>query len=67
MKITWNHSRTFFVQSINEMQYAIRSLKFIFLNSHLDIFLANHGGIPDENGERFHQDIVYIERCYNGK
>lgn len=43
------------------------SLKIHFLDSHLDFFPPNLGAVSDEHGERFHQDIMHIERRYNGK
>jgi len=36
------------------------SLKIHFLQSHLDFF-------SDEHGERFHQDIMAMEKWYQGK
>lgn len=43
------------------------SLKIHFLDSHLDFFAENCGAISDEHGERFHQEIMYIEERFNGK
>jgi len=43
------------------------SLKIHFLDSHVDFFPENLGAVSDEHGERFHQDIMHIERRYNGK
>ena len=43
------------------------SLKMHFLHSHLDFFLQNNRDVSDEYGERFHQDIAIMERCYQGK
>ncbi|GBN80326.1 hypothetical protein AVEN_27723-1 [Araneus ventricosus] len=43
------------------------SLKFHFLNSHLDYFPENLGAISEEHGERFHQDIKEMERLYRRK
>ena len=43
------------------------SLKMHFLFSHLDIFPLNCGGVSDEHGERFHQDISVMEHMYKGK
>jgi len=42
------------------------SLKINFLESHLDIFPENLGEVSDENGERFHQDILAMEKRYQG-
>ena len=43
------------------------SLKVHFLHSHLDFFPENLGDVSDEHGERFHQDIVTMEKRYQGK
>ena len=43
------------------------SLKIHFLHSHLDVFPENLGAVSDENGERFHQDILDMEKRYQGK
>jgi len=42
-------------------------LKIRFLESHLDIFPENLGEVSDEQGERFHQDIMATEKRYQGK
>jgi len=38
-----------------------------FLESHLDIFPENLGEVIDEHSERFHQDIMAMEKRYQGK
>ena len=43
------------------------SLKVQFLHSHLDFLPENLGDVSDEHGERFHQDIVTMEKRYQGK
>ena len=43
------------------------SLKIHFLHSHLDFFPDNLGDVSDEQGERFHKDILIIETRYQGK
>jgi len=43
------------------------SLKLHFLHSHLDFFPQNLGAVSDEHGERFHQEIMTIEKRYQGK
>ena len=43
------------------------SLKIHFLHSHLDFFPPNLGAVSDEHGKRFHQDILCIEKRYQGK
>jgi len=40
------------------------SLKIHFLESHLNFFPENLGEVNDEHGERFHQDILAMERRY---
>lgn len=42
------------------------SLKIHFLHSHLDFFPENCGAFSDEQGERFHQDILTMEHRYQG-
>ncbi|GBP12773.1 hypothetical protein EVAR_72793_1 [Eumeta japonica] len=54
--------------TIQELISAYKALKFNmplkihFLDSHLDFFPENLGAVSDEHGERFHQDMLYIER-----
>ena len=43
------------------------SLKLHFLASHLDYFPPNLGAVSEEEGERFHQDLKDVERCYQGR
>ncbi|KAJ4431207.1 hypothetical protein ANN_19804 [Periplaneta americana] len=43
------------------------SLKIHFLHSHLNFFPKNLGAVSDEQGERFHQDILQIEQRYKGR
>jgi len=43
------------------------TLKIQFLESHLNFFLENLGKVIDEHGERFHQDILAMEKRYQGK
>jgi len=43
------------------------SLKIHFLESHLDFFPENLGEVSDEHGERLHQDILAMEKRYQGK
>ena len=43
------------------------SLKMHFLHSHLDFFPENLGAVSDEQGERFHQDIMTMEQRYQGR
>lgn len=42
------------------------SLKLHFLFNHLDFFPENLGDESDEQGERFHQDMAFIEERYQG-
>jgi hypothetical protein len=43
------------------------SLKIPFLHSHLDFFPKNCAAVSEEHGERFHQDIVAMEKKYARK
>ena len=43
------------------------SLKIHFLESLLDFFPENLGKVSNENGERFHQDVMAMEKRYQGK
>jgi len=43
------------------------SLKIHFLESHFDIFPENLGEVSDEHGERFQQDIMAMEKRYQGR
>jgi len=42
------------------------SLKIHFLESQLDFFPKNLSEISDEHGERFHQNIMAMEKQYQG-
>ena len=42
------------------------SLKIHFLESHLDFFPENLSIVSDEDGGRFHQDIMAMEKRYQG-
>ena len=43
------------------------SLKIHFLESHLVFFPENLGKVSDKHSERFHQDIMAMEKQYQGK
>jgi len=43
------------------------SLKIHVLESTWIFFPENLGEVSDENGERFHQDILGMEKRYQGK
>jgi len=43
------------------------SLKIHFLESYLHFFPENLGEVGDEHGERFHQDIMVMEKRHQGK
>ena len=43
------------------------SVEIHFLESHFDFFPENLGEVSDEHGERFHQDIMTMEKQYQGK
>jgi hypothetical protein len=42
------------------------SIKLHCLHAHLDFFPENLGDVSDEHGERFHQDILTMEKRYQG-
>ena len=44
-----------------------RSIKVHFLFSHLDKFPGNQGAVSDDQGERFHQDLMAVEERYQGR
>ena len=43
------------------------SIKVHFLFSHLDKFPKTVGSVSDEQGERFHQDLMTVEERYQGR
>ena len=43
------------------------SLKVHILDVHLDEFKKNMGACSEEQGKRFHQDILDFERRYQGQ
>ena len=43
------------------------SVKMHFLPSHLDYFPDNCGTFSEEQGERFHREIMVMEERYQGK
>ena len=43
------------------------SLKVHILDAHLDKFKENMGASSEEQGERFHQDILDFKRRYQGQ
>ncbi|XP_050322654.1 uncharacterized protein LOC126754589 isoform X2 [Bactrocera neohumeralis] len=71
--ILGNHKAENYKDLINELMISFKalgcnmSLKRHMLDSHLDFFPANLGAVSDEQGERFHQDISLVEKCYQGK
>ena len=54
------------LSSLQDMD-ASMSIKFHFLYNHLDRFPKNVGGLSDEQGEWFHQDISKMEVRYKGR
>jgi hypothetical protein len=42
------------------------SVKMHYLHSHLSFFKQNLGDVSEEHGERFHQDILIMEKRYQG-
>jgi hypothetical protein len=43
------------------------SLKIHFLHSHLNFFPQNFGAVSDEQGKRFPQDKLTMEKRYQGR
>ena len=43
------------------------SIKVHFLFSHLDKLPDNLGAVSDEQGERFHEDLMAVEERYQGR
>ena len=43
------------------------SMNIHFLETHLDFFPENLGEVSNEHDERFHQDIMAMEKRYQGK
>ncbi|KAL6469174.1 hypothetical protein MHYP_G00226980 [Metynnis hypsauchen] len=68
-----NHKDENYVQLVQTLikNYAAMgfrmSLKIHILNAHLDKFKENMGAYSEEQGERFHQDIMNFERRYQGQ
>lgn len=54
------------IEAFKEMKVRM-SLKVHFLDAHLDFFPENCGDCSDEQGERFHQDIMEMEKRFKGK
>ena len=54
------------VKSYGEMGCRM-SLKVHMLDAYLDAFKENMGAYSEEQGERFHQDILDFERPYQGQ
>lgn len=68
-----NYRDPMFKQLVNDLLKfyeaigARMSLKMHFLMSHLDKFPENLGAFSDEHGERFHQEMLSIEKRFSGK
>ncbi|ERL91387.1 hypothetical protein D910_08719, partial [Dendroctonus ponderosae] len=58
-----------FVKAIKKDVILLSAYKALGCNFglNLDVFPENLVAVSDEHGERFHQDIMYLERRYNGK
>lgn len=54
------------LQAFRDLQCNM-SIKLHFLFSHLNQFPANLGAVSDEQGERFHQDLMTMEERYQGR
>lgn len=67
------HRSDHYAMHVNELMTSFEtigvhmSLKIHFLNSHLDFFEKQLATESDEHGERFHQDIIEMEKRYRGK
>jgi len=68
-----NHKAANYDEIVEDMLLKYRalgckmSLKVHMLHSHLDYFPQNLGAVSEEQGERFHQDLLLIETRYKGK
>lgn len=68
-----NNRNANYIEVVNEFLKAYgemgcrMSIKIHFLHSHLDFFPENLGQFSDEQGERFHQEILTIEKRFEGK
>jgi hypothetical protein len=49
-----------------EVQHCRMSVKLPYLHLHLEIFRPNLGGVSEEHGDCFHQDIEAIKKRYLG-
>ena len=62
-----------YVSHVNELMKSVEklgarmSIKIHFLQSHLDYFPENCRDYSEEQGERFHQDIITMETRYQGR
>jgi len=68
-----NHKGTSYQDVVQDLLTSYKAmgcdinLKIHFLVSHLDFFPEKLGEVSDEQGERFHQDIMTMEKRYQGK
>jgi hypothetical protein len=68
-----NHKAEYYVELVENLvknygKMGCRmSLKVHILDAHLDKFKENTGAYSEEQGERFHQDILDFERRYQGQ
>lgn len=68
-----NHRATNYQQLVRDMVNNFQamgcrmSLKLHMLDSHLDLFKDNMGAYSEEQGERFHQDLLKFEERFVGK
>jgi hypothetical protein len=67
-----NYRDSQYKSNISQMMLAYKRLKsnmstkLHFLHAHLEFFPENHGDASDEHAERFHQDILTMEKRYQG-
>jgi len=62
-----NHKTANYQDVVQDLLGCNMSLKIHFLESHLDFFPENLGEVSDEHSERFYQDIMTMEKQYQGK
>lgn len=68
-----NHKAENYVELVQTLVHKYRdmgcrmSLKVHILDAHLNKFKENMGAFSEEQGERFHQDIMDFERRYQGQ
>ena len=73
MNFLGNHMSENYVEMVQKLVYTFKtlganmSIKLPYLHNHLDRFPENLGSMSDEQGERFHQDILEMECRHQGR